>query len=75
MLAARNRKIADNVERVTAAGSPSGHNRDHNFRHEANQSLNFENVQPTDASGSRTKRLSALFVLVSGATANALVSA
>ena len=47
MLCTRKREIAHNMETVTAASSPPRNNTDHDFWHEANQSLYLKDVEST----------------------------
>ena len=49
VLGARDREVADHVQRVPAAGRPAGDDRDDDLRHEADEPLHLEDVQPPAA--------------------------
>ncbi|CAB4687017.1 unannotated protein [freshwater metagenome] len=75
VLARRNRKVSDHVERVPAAGGPSRHQCDHDFRHKANHALNLENVKATAAAGVDARCVFAVGIFVAVLTTHALISA
>src|SRR5690606_37512019 len=69
------REIASDVQAVPATGSPSVDQRDHHLRHETDQPLHLENVQPpgtrlVDGVGGFAAR-----VLVTAAAADPLIAA
>jgi putative acyl-CoA dehydrogenase len=47
VLAARQGQVADDVEAVPPAGRPAGNHADHDLRHEPDQPLSFQDVQPS----------------------------
>src|SRR5690606_571719 len=80
MLAARDREVAHDVQRVAAARRPPGHERDDDLRHEADEALHLEDVQASRSHSwlrsPRSGRLeTSIAVLVPAAPADALVAA
>ena len=58
MLAAGQRQVAHHVQAVPAAGGPAVHQADHHLRHEPDQPLHLEDVQPAGAGGSTVSAVS-----------------
>src|ERR1700693_2118556 len=75
VLAAGQREVAHHVQAVPAAGGPAADKADHHLRHEPDQPLHLQDVQPPGAR--RIHRVGGLAcrVLVAGAAADALVAA
>ena len=75
VLAAGEREVAHDVQAVPAARRPSGHDADHDLRHEADQALHLEDVEATGAAGIDRVGRVALGVAVAVPAPDALVAA
>jgi len=66
------REVAHDMEAMTAADGPTGHDGDHHFGHESNESLHLQDVEPSESCDVTSLRS---FVLVAVRSANPLVTA
>ena len=66
------REVTHDVQAVPSADSPAGNNGDHDLRHEADQPLDFEDVEPAEAC---LIRLAGAFVLVAVCATDSLIAA
>ena len=73
VLCAGQGEVADHVQAVTTAGGPAVDERDHDLRHEPDQPLHLEDVQPPERGRIDACRVVAGGVLIAGSAADPLV--